>query len=310
MLHFGYRVDENLEYKDIRRQCLEIEKLGFDSFWLSDHLMKGYYLECWTVLSSLSSITENIRLGTMVLCNSYRHPPLVAKMAATLDIISGGRLELGMGAGWYESEYNAYGVPFPETSIRIEQLKEAIQIIKKMWTEDSATHAGKYYSVRDVVLDPKPVQKPHPRVWIGGAGEKIMMKAIAEVGDGYILRYGATPSEYGHKIGVLKRHCENVGRSYDNISRRAWGGHVFIGRTPREVKKKIASFKPKYPSEASKRYFEQCICGTPEECMERTREYSEVGVTDFIVSFPREEQTEMSAVRLFAEEVVSSLGGR
>ena len=151
-------------FERVRNVVLECERLGYDSIWLDDHLMYGKtpILECWTTLSALASLTAKIRLGTMVLCNSYRNPALLAKMAATLDVISNGRLELGIGAGVQKDEHEAYGIPFPKPSERIERMKEAVEIIKKLWTEENANYQGKYYTVNEAVCLPKPLQKPHP----------------------------------------------------------------------------------------------------------------------------------------------------
>ena len=155
----------------IRDMVLECERLGYDSVHLDDHLMyrKTPILECWTTLSALSAVTTRIRLGTTVLCASFRNPALLAKMAATLDVISNGRLDLGVGAGVQENEHKAYSIAFPKPSMRIERLKEAIIIMKKMWTEEKATYIGKHYRINDAVCEPKPVQKPHLPITIGGA---------------------------------------------------------------------------------------------------------------------------------------------
>jgi len=312
MVNFGFVTNENLEYKVVKEAWLECERLGFDSAVLSDHFMRGgYYPECWTTLSALSSQTKSLRFGPMVLCNSYRHPPIVAAMSATLDVISRGRLELGMGAGWLESEYVAYGIPFPRTVIRIEQLKEAVRIIKKMWTEDSTTYKGKYYSVKDAVVNPKPIQKPHPRIWIGGYGEKFLLKAVAEVADGYILRKGATPDEYSHKMNVLQQHCKTVGRNFDKI-RKAWVGQVFIGKNKQEVTKKIRNYKTTFSSEEKsfEHFIEESIVGTPEECIKKIYEYLDTGATDFLTVFPREDLKNFKSLQLFSESVISTFRGK
>ena len=148
----------------------ECERLGYYSVLLDDHLMlnKMPILECWTTLSALSAATERIRLGTMVTCNSFRNPALLAKMAATVDNISEGRLELAIGAGVQKNEHNAYGFPFPSSKARIERLGEAVEIIKMMWTEEKASYNGKHYLIHDAVCEPKPVQKPHPPITVGG----------------------------------------------------------------------------------------------------------------------------------------------
>ena len=168
---------KKLDYKSLVDYAIESELLGYDSIWVNDHLIFGSgILECWTTLSSLVPITERVRLGTLVLCNNFRFPSVVAKMAATLDYISNGRLEFGIGAGWNEEEHRAYGIPFPNPAERVERLREAIEIIKRMWTEKAPYYNGRYYRMEGAVCEPKPLQNPHPSITIGGAGEKLMMK--------------------------------------------------------------------------------------------------------------------------------------
>ncbi len=306
MVNFGFITEENLKFKVIKEAWLECERLGFDYAWYSDHLIQGgYFLECWTLLSALSSLTKSLRFGPMVLCNSNRYPPVVANMSATLDVISDGRLELGIGAGWNEDEYTAYNIPFPRTAIRIGQMKEAVKIIKKMWTEDSVTYRGKYFSVKDLKLELKPVQKPHPRIWIGGYGEKFLLKTVAEVADGYILRKGATPEEYSYKMDVLQKHCRNVGRDFHKI-RKAWAGCVFIGKDEREAKKKLRTFGSTYRSKEKtfEHFVEESIHGTSEECVEKIIRYLDAGVTDIMMRFPTEDQRDFKPLQLFSERVV------
>ena len=192
-------------FNQLRDVVLECEQLGYDSVWLDDHLMMGTtpILECWTTLSALSTVTEKIRLGTMVTCNSFRNPALLAKMAATLDNISNGRLELGIGAGVQKNEHYAYGFPFLAPKSRIERLNEAVEIIKKLWTEEKANYSGKYYSIRDTVCEPKPLQKPHPSIVIGGCGEKLTLRVTTQHADRYDWGYLPSLEEYKRKLKVL-----------------------------------------------------------------------------------------------------------
>jgi len=205
LVKFGvYLPQVNVDFNTVKNVTQECERLGFDSVWLFDHLMafgspEDNVLECWTTLSALSAATRRIRLGTLVLCNSFRHPSVLAKMAATLDYISDGRLDFGIGAGWFRPEYEAYGIPFPKASLRISQLAESLEIIKRMWTAEKATYQGKYYGVKDAVCNPKPVQKPHPPVWVGVMiGKRRMFDIIARYADGWTISslYLPTPAEY------------------------------------------------------------------------------------------------------------------
>lgn len=160
--------------------AIAAEKNGFDSAYVYDHFIphykypaKGNFFECYTLLSALSTFTKMIKLGQIVTCNSYRNPALLAKMLSTLDVITRGRVEMGIGAGWYEKEYNAYGYSYLSNVVRILQLEESIQIIKKLWTMKIANFRGKYYSINNAICSPKPIQKPHPTIMVGGSGENI-----------------------------------------------------------------------------------------------------------------------------------------
>jgi len=177
MIRFGILLPSDVSsYELVREVAPEAEELGYESAWLSDHFFPGWlsselhttpWLECWTTISALAVETTRLRLGTLVLCNNYRHPPIVAKMAATLDVVSRGRLEFGIGAGDLPVEYEAYGLHYPKDSTRIEQLGEALRITKIMWTMEKPSYTGKYYRIKEVPSNPKPVQKPYPRIWIG-----------------------------------------------------------------------------------------------------------------------------------------------
>ena len=216
-----YIYQQGLEYADIRRIVLECEKLGFDSVWLKDNFTSSWLntyfsnkedeepsseypiLECWTTLSSLATLTKTIRLGA-ILVNIHRLPSITAKMLSTLDIISNGRIEFGLSAGWYENEIKSYGLPFPKASTRVEMLEEGVIIIKRMLTENQASFEGRHYTIKDAKCSPKPIQKPHPPVWIGGGGKKTL-QLVAKYADGW--NYGlCTYEEYLSKISIL-RNC-------------------------------------------------------------------------------------------------------
>src|ERR687887_592986 len=195
--------------------------LNFDSIYAYDHLIPHYkddieknIFECFTLLSSLAVITKKVKIGQIVVCNSYRNPSLLAKMLSTLDIISSGRVELGIGAGWYEQEYVAYGYDFASNRTRIMQLDESLSILKAMWTEKYASFEGKYYKIKDAICNPKPIQKPHPLIMVGGSGEKYLLKVVARHADRYNLFFGS-PDEIKRKISLLKEYCSSVGRNYE-----------------------------------------------------------------------------------------------
>ena len=286
----------------IRDVVLECERLGYHSVWLDDHLMyrNKPILECWSTLAALSAVTRRIRLGTMVTCASFRNPALLAKIAATVDVISGGRLEFGIGAGVQETEHRAYGFPFPTASARIERMKEAVEIIKALWTEEKASYAGKHYCIKEAVCEPKPLQKPHPPITIGGSGEKLTLKVTAQHADRYDWGYVPSLEPYRHKLKVLESHCRVVGRNFQEIEKSCWpGGQVVIARNRKELSGKIVREKPK--SVALEDFERTSLIGTPDECVKKLQPYVDLGVTHVMLFFG--DLPNLSSLQLFAETV-------
>jgi F420-dependent oxidoreductase-like protein len=211
-------------YEDIVTLAKAAEDAGFYSFTVSDHFFGNpesvakHAHDAWTLLALLTPQTERIRLGTIVSCQSYRNPALVAKIVATLDNASNGRIDFGIGAGWKKSEYEAYGYPFPSTKTRILQLREAIQIINLLWTEDRPSFEGEYYSIKETMFQPKPVQKPRVPIWVGNQKLKtpMMEEIIARYADG--LNYDSeTPEEFVEKKNRMRKACDKVGRDFDEL---------------------------------------------------------------------------------------------
>ncbi len=219
-----------------------IESGSFESIWVYDHFhtvpdaTQEPVYEAWTLMAALAAATSTARLGQMCTCNSYRPPSYLAKVAASIDSISGGRLEFAIGAGWYEEEYLAYGYPFPSGGTRIAQLEEGIEIIKAMWTQDAATYKGEHYEVAGAICQPKPLQDPHPPIWIAGGGEKKTLRVVAKHAD--YSNFGAAPDHFKHKSEVLAGHCEAIGRNYDDIGRTAIL-HTIMGATEDEIDTKV-----------------------------------------------------------------------
>jgi alkanesulfonate monooxygenase SsuD/methylene tetrahydromethanopterin reductase-like flavin-dependent oxidoreductase (luciferase family) len=190
----------------------------FDTVWTPDHFygfdrIEDPFLECWTTLTWLAAKLPKVKVGGLVMCNNYRHPALVAHMAKTLQAFSGGRLILGIGAGWREDEYARLGLAFDPPAARIRQLGEAIRLMRAMWTEPRTTFSGTAYRVRDLPAEPKP--DPIPPIMVGGGGEKLMLRLVAELADWWDC--GGTPETYARKLDVLRRHCEDVGRDVATI---------------------------------------------------------------------------------------------
>lgn len=290
-------------FSQLRNVVLECEKLGYDSVWLDDHLMYRDWpiLECWTTLSALAASTSKIRLGTMVSCNLHRNPAVLAKMAASVDVLSGGRLEFGLGAGSQENEHTAYGLDFPKLSVRTQQLSEALEIIRQLWTKEKANYTGKYYSVKDAVCEPKPIQKPYPPITVGGCSPQLLLNATTPFADRF--DWGYLPFEaYKRKLEVLEKDCRAVGRGFGEIEKSCWpGAEVLIAKNQKELEEKISKQKPAATS--IEEFKKTALVGTPEECIEQFGVYTELGVTYFMLYFSDLPSSE--SLKLFAQTVVS-----
>jgi alkanesulfonate monooxygenase SsuD/methylene tetrahydromethanopterin reductase-like flavin-dependent oxidoreductase (luciferase family) len=307
MVKFGVVLyQEDFEYPMIKKITLESERLGFDSIWFHDHLSTKPILECWTLLSALSSETSKLRLGPLVLGNSYRSPTLISKMAATLDNISNGRLEFGIGAGWQHKEYLAYGYPFPKASIRINQLDESLQIIKKMWTEKETSFKGRYFSLNKAICLPKPIQKPHPPIWVGGKGNSLL-NVVAKHADGCNFNY-VSPDKYKERLIVLKEYCRLLGRDFDCIKKSLFTDiHIEKNRDyARLLAHKQATSKPKslvYRLIRSGRILAPyTIMGNPDDCIQQLQKYIDLDVTHFMLRFPK--KNIIKSLRFFSENII------
>lgn len=299
-------------YSSLERTTLLCESLGFDSIWLCDHVISGVadeIFECWTTLSALAAVTKRMRLGTLVLCNTFRHPAMMAKMAATLDVISGGRLDFGYGAG-YTRENIHYGLPVVESAAqRIHMMEEGLEVISRMWAEKRPSYKGRYYEVKDAVCDPKPIQKPHPPVWIGGGGEKLLLRAVAKYADGW--NWLGSVATMARKMEALRKLCEETGRRYEGIA-KSLDTQLLIGKTQDELKeklRKIEALNPGYalkgwgePGEGVEAFGKGNLYGSPEEVSARIWEYADTGVgllTLWFLDYPSTDDME-----LFAEKVM------
>ena len=305
---YAFRTEKNASqlFNRLQDTVLECEKLGYSSVWLDDHLMlnKMPIFECWSTISALSMVTKKVRLGTMVTCNSFRNPALLAKMAATLDIVSNGRLELGIGAGVQKKEHDAYGFPFLSAKNRVERLSEAVEIIKKLWTENEVSYKGKHYMLNNAVCEPKPLQEPHPPIVIGGGGEKRTLKVTARYADRYDWGYLTSLEHYKRKLKVLEKHCEIVGRNVSEIEKSCWpAGQIFIGANRKELEAQVMQWVPKGVSlEDFKR---TNFVGTPKDYIKQLQPYMNLGVTQFMLFFG--DLPDPKGLRLFAEKVVQKI---
>jgi len=284
--------------------ALRAEQLGFHSIWVYDHFHNvprpahEAVFECWTTMAAISQRTSRIRLGQMVGCNSYRNPGLLAKITSTLDVISGGRLEWGIGAGWYENEYRGYGFEFPKPKDRIGMLRESVEIVKSMWTNTETTYDGKYYKTVRANCDPKPLQKPTPPVWIGGGGEQLTLRVVAELAD--CSNFGGKPDEWAHKREILKGHCAAVGRDEAEI-RKTWSPEVFIRSTEKELAERT---KGGLWGDSVENWRDNNLVGTPEQVAEKVATYVSLGCSGFIpwcADYPDTETMELLAAKVMPE---------
>ncbi|MCU1503307.1 MAG: class F420-dependent oxidoreductase [Ilumatobacteraceae bacterium] len=262
--------------------AVRAEELGYDSIWVYDHFHNvprpahEAVFECWTTIAAISQRTTRIRLGQMVGCNSYRQPSVLAKITSTVDVISGGRLDWGIGAGWYENEYRAYGFDFPRPKDRIGMLRECVEIVRSMWTEPETTFDGDYYRVARAHCDPKPLQQPHPPIWIGGGGEQLTLRVVARFAD--CSNFGGHPDDWARKREILRTHCKAVGRDEATI-RKTWSPEVFIRSTEAEV---LAAGSQSRWSEPFDAWRDANLVGTPEQVSEKIQTYRDLGCSGFI----------------------------
>jgi F420-dependent oxidoreductase-like protein len=315
MIRFGVQALQGAtDYATLRDYCLRVEELGYDSVWLCDHFFPTLaertepMLEGWTTLTAIAALTSRIRLGHLVLCTSFRQPALLAKMAATLDVIADGRFEFGIGAGWLEDEHRAYGYDFPKASVRIERMAETVEICRRMWTEDAPSFLGKHFRIEDAVCEPKPVQKPHPPIWIGGTGEKHTVGVVARYADMWNCS-SVTPDDAARKIAILDQRCAEVGRSSDAVE-KTWYGMCVIADDESKVAKALAATHQALTiggrltghSQTLEEFASRMIAGTPKQCIAKIEQYVAVGMTYFTMNMGS--LRDLHTPTLFAEKVL------
>ncbi|MHA1713786.1 MAG: LLM class F420-dependent oxidoreductase [Candidatus Ranarchaeia archaeon] len=283
----------------------DAEKAGFDSIWTIDHLepipdpsLPHPVFECWTSLSAIARETKTIRLGQAVTCICFRNPALLAKMAATVDVLSHGRLELGLGAGWYAQEFKAYGYDFAEPKVRLRRLREGVEIIKQLWASDKVTYNGKHYRVEDAHSYPKPIQKPYPPITIGGSGEKVTLRIVAEHANR--SNFQDLPPIYAKKLDVLKKHCEAIGRDFNSIE-KSYLRNFIVGKTQSDAEKKMK--KAFLPGDTMENFKLFNTWGDPSTIIEHFREYRKLGVSYMMVYLPNIVD-DSDAIQLFSDEVI------
>src|SRR5579884_1194543 len=275
------------------------DEYGYESVWLVDHFhtvprpAQEVTFECWTTTAAVARDTKRIRIGQMVTCNSYRNPALLAKMASTVDVLGHGRLNFGIGAGWHEHEYRAYGYEFPDAPTRLRQLREAVQVILAMWTQEEAHFEGQYYQVRGAINQPKGVQQPHIPLLIGGAGEKVTLKLVAQYGDACNIMGDFATLQ--HKFAVIKQHCEAMGRDYNDIHRTS-STLCIIGDTDEQALEAVPGrMKGLVPADQLSSILASSLVGSPDTIRKRIAALEEAGVQELILAFP--DATRLDSIR-------------
>ncbi|MCW2524148.1 MAG: ssuD [Frankiales bacterium] len=291
----------------------------FESIWVYDHFhtvpvpTDEATHEAWTLMSAFAAVTDRVRLGQMCTCMGYRNPAYLAKVASTIDVISSGRVEMGIGGGWYEHEWRAYGYGFPGAGERLGMLDEGVQIMRQLWSTGTATLDGKHYQVDGAIARPLPLQDGGIPLWIAGGGEKKTLRIAAKYAQ--YTNFDATPETWQRKSEILAAHCQDVGTDFDAIVRSA-NYNVVIGATEKDVHDKLAwiraHYEPLVPAKQLETTYNNLatgpLVGTPEQIVERLTEARQRGMT-YAITYFADAAYDRTSVDLFAAEVIPALAG-
>ncbi|GAB2997478.1 LLM class F420-dependent oxidoreductase [Amycolatopsis acidiphila] len=318
----GWRLDltgiDPAEHWDTMLGIARLAEEGpFESIWVYDHLhtvpvpTDEPMYEAWALMAAFAAATSNVRLGQMCTCMSYRNPAYLAKFATTADVISGGRVEMGIGAGWYEHEWRAYGYGFPPPGERLGRLDEGVQIMRQLWTEGRATLDGRHYQVDGAISRPLPAQDGGIPLWIAGGGEKKTLRIAARYAN--YTNFAGGAADFAHKSEVLAAHCKDVGTDFDAIVRSA-NYNVVIGETEKDVQDRLAwlraHYEPHVPADALESTYRSFatgpLVGTPEQIAERLTELRGLGMT-YAITYFAEAAYDRSGIDLFVRDVVPAL---
>jgi len=308
-IRFGLQVaQQQTTVEELKDVWKEAEALGFDSLWTNDHLLASVgpseapELEAWTLLAAMATVTSRVKIGAMVTSNTFRHPAVLAKMAATVDHLSHGRLILGIGAGWFVKEHQVYGVTFPSVKDRTNQLAEALEVITRLWSANpTASFKGQHYTLTDAPFMPKPVQQPHPPILIGGVGETKILPLVAKYAQMWNIP-SLPPEQVAAKGKILEQACQKVGRDCSEIE-RSYLTPLYIKGNISEVQtllERVAELRKVSVDEVR----QSVLAGDPAEIQKQMQAYIDVGVTHFIINLRRPGLYDLEGVRLFAKEVM------
>ena len=319
----GWRLDlVGLDVSDHWPAMLRVAQLAeagpWESVWVYDHFhttpvpTSEATHEAWTLMAAFAASTERVRLGQMCTCMSYRNPAYLAKVAATVDHVSAGRVEMGIGAGWYEHEWRAYGYGFPAARERLRALDEGVQIMRQAWTTGTATLDGQIYQVNGAIVRPLPLQEGGIPLWIAGGGEKVTLRIAARYAQ--YTNFAGDPDEFQRKSELLRGHCQDVGTDFDSIVRSA-NYNVLIGRDERELADRRAWLLDHYSRQIGAEQAEKVVAGnatgacigTPEQIAEKLNAMRDLGMSYAILNFA-ESAYDTSGIELFESEVLPGLG--
>jgi F420-dependent oxidoreductase-like protein len=312
-IRFGVQTaQQNIAWEQLRSFWAKADGWGYDSLWVFDHFYPIFSpnpaapcFEGWTLLSALSQNTKRARIGALVNGNTYRNPTLTAKMAATLDNVSGGRLNLGIGAGWFEGEHRSLGFDFKTIPGRLQALNESCQIIKGMFTQEKTTLKGKHYNVVDAICNPKPMQKNLP-LMIGGHGEKVLLKIVARYADMWNMG-NADAAEMKRLIGVIERHGDTVGRNTDEIEKTLMLANCY--KAPKQREETLSSMVGMMAQTTPERARDRMIIGSKQECVDKLEGFIKAGVTHFIFMH-NPPLTSEEDIQAFAEDIIPQFRSR
>ena len=311
-------IDPTEQWAVMKRLALHADAGAWESIWVYDHFhtvpvpSDEATHEAWSLMSAFGAVTERVRLGQMCTCMGYRNPAYLAKVASTIDHVSGGRVDMGIGGGWYEHEWRAYGYGFPEIGDRLRALDEGVQIMRQAWAEGTATLDGRYFQVDGAIVRPLPIQKEGIPLWIAGGGEKVTLRIAAQYGQ--YTNFGGSPEQFTAKSEILRGHCERLGTSFDAITRSS-NYNVVVGRDEAEVADRIAAIEARLArfigaERATKAVADlrdgTGLAGTPEQLIERLDVMQSLGMT-YAITYFAEAAYDTSGIELFEREVMPAL---
>ena len=303
-IRFGVAYGPRTDWAETAAFVQEVEALGFDSYWVMDHPVSGF--DAWSTLAALAAVTTRLRLGPLVSCVFYRSPAQLARLAADVDLMSGGRLVLGLGGGNHAREFAKLGLPFPGTAERLAAVEETVRIVQGLWGSEVLTFGGDHVRVASTILRPGPVQQPHVPLLIAGGGEKVTLRQVARYGDASNFSPHAQAgsafraADVRRKLEALRRHCRSFGRPYESILRTQVAVPVVLAETPSALAAKLAAI----PERVRRGYASSTLAGLPDDAVAYYQGLAKAGLTYFIAGIYG---NDIETVRLLAEQVAPAL---